>query len=244
MTTNHNRQYNGNYYEGIGNFLGENYLNYGFTMGTIEEVDFLVKHMNLQAGASILDVGCGPGRHSLELARRGFQPVGVDISSSFIEIARKKANEEKLNAEFIVADARELELSQSFDGAICLCEGAFGLAGDDEGHLQILRGIHKALKPDSLFILTAMNAFSEAQKNGSFDPYTGTTNSRETITNPEGETKEVEFYTTAFTYRELKILLESSGFKVLDGYGCIAGNFSEKILSVDDIELMMISQRL
>jgi 2-polyprenyl-3-methyl-5-hydroxy-6-metoxy-1,4-benzoquinol methylase len=108
MTMNQESKYNGNFYEEIGDFLGENYLNYGFTKGTIQEVDFLFELMNLQAGASILDVGCGPGRHSLELARRGFNPLGVDISSSFIELACNKATEEKLNAEFIVADARHL----------------------------------------------------------------------------------------------------------------------------------------
>jgi len=65
-----------------------------------------------------------------------------------------------------------------------------------------------------------------------------------TITNSEGKSKEVEIYTTAFTYRELKLLLESSGFKVLNGYCYVAGNFSEKLLSVNDIEIMMISQQL
>mgnify|MGYP000076630291 CR=1 FL=1 len=236
-------KYKGNFYEEIGDFLGEGYLNYGFTKGTIQEVDFLVELMKLETGASILDVGCGPGRHSLELARRGFTTVGVDISSSFIELACNRAIEEKLNAEFIVADARDLQLSQKFDGAICLCEGAFGLAGDDDGHQQILRGVHQALRPGSLFILTAINALSAA-RNEAFDSYTGTTSSREIITNVEGDSKEVDIFTTAFTYRELKLLLENSGFKVLYGYGCTAGNFSKTLLSVDDIEIMMISQRL
>ncbi|WP_445506117.1 class I SAM-dependent methyltransferase [Niallia sp. 03190] len=149
-----------------------------------------------------------------------------------------------MNAEFIVADARHLQLPQRFDGAICLCEGAFGLAGDDDGHRQILRGVYQVLRPNSLFVLTTINALSVSAQNESFDAYTGTTSSRETITNSEGKSKEVEIYTTAFTYRELKLLLESSGFKVLNGYCYVAGNFSEKLLSVNDIEIMMISQQL
>ena len=83
-----------------------------------------------------------------------------------------------MNAEFIVADARHLQLPQRFDGAICLCEGAFGLAGDDDGHRQILRGVYQVLRPNSLFVLTTINALSVSAQNESFDAYTGTTSSR------------------------------------------------------------------
>lgn len=242
--TNQNKKYSGNYYEEIGNFLGGNYLNYGFTKGTLQEVDFLIEHMDLQVGASIIDIGCGPGRHSLELARRGLRPTGVDISSSFIELAQRRAAEENLNAAFVVADARRLPLTQSFDGAICLCEGAFGLAGDDEGHKQILREIHRVLKPDSLFVLTAINALSAVRNHDNMNAYTNTTSAIETITNAEGTSKEVDIYTTAFTFRELKLLFEESGFRVLNGYGCSAGNFSDKQLSVSDIEIMIVAQRI
>ncbi len=241
---NHNHKYRGNYYEEIGNFLGESYLNYGFTKGTLQEVDFLIERMKLQAGATIIDIGCGPGRHSLELSRRGIRPTGIDISSSFIELAQRKAAEEKLNAAFMVADARRLPLTQSFDGAICLCEGAFGLAGDDEGHKQILCEIHRVLKPGSLFILTAINALSAVRNDPRMDAYTNTTSVSETITNSEGNSKEVEIYTTAFTFRELKLLFDGSGFEVLNGYGCSAGDFSEKLLSTGDIEIMIVARRI
>ena len=239
-----NDKYSGNYYEEIGNFLGANYLNYGFTQGTLQEVDFLIERIGLRAGDSIIDIGCGPGRHSLELARRGLRPTGIDISSSFIRLAQQRAAEEKLDATFTVADARRLPFDQSFDGAICLCEGAFGLAGDEEGHRQILREIHRVLKPGSLFVLTVINALSAARNNDSMDAYTNTTTDRETITNSEGRSKEVDIYTTAFTYKELKWLLEASGFEVVNGYGCSAGNFSEKRLSVNDIEIMMVARRI
>ncbi|BBI31863.1 class I SAM-dependent methyltransferase [Cohnella abietis] len=242
--TNQNNKYSGNFYEEIGNFLGENYLNFGFTKGTLQEVDFLIEHMDLQADASIIDIGCGPGRHSLELSRRGFMTTGVDISSSFIELAQRRAAEENLNATFIVADARRLPLTQSYDGAICLCEGAFGLAGDDEGHKQILREVHRVLKRDSLFVLTAINALSAVRIDDNMNAYTNTTSAIETITNSEGASKEVGIYTTAFTFRELKLLFEQSGFRVLNGYGCSAGNFSDKQLSVSDIEIMIVAQRI
>jgi cyclopropane fatty-acyl-phospholipid synthase-like methyltransferase len=87
----HSFEYNGDFYEEIGDFLKENYLNYGFTKGTIQEIDFLVELMDLQESDRILDMGCGPGRHSLELARRGYHPVGIDISSEFIKYANQVA---------------------------------------------------------------------------------------------------------------------------------------------------------
>jgi SAM-dependent methyltransferase len=194
--------YDGTYYAAIGDFLGEEYLQYGFTQGTTQEVDFLDDLLGLPAGARILDVGCGPGRHSLELARRGYRPVGVDIAPRFIEIARRRADEEGLAADFIVVDARDLAFDQAFDAAICLCEGAFGLAGDEDGHGRVLTGVSRALLPGAPFVLTAINALAAARATDDaarFDPYTCTLVEAETIRSPEGERREVEFFTTSFT---------------------------------------------
>jgi 2-polyprenyl-3-methyl-5-hydroxy-6-metoxy-1,4-benzoquinol methylase len=66
-------------------------LNYGFTRGTKQEVDFLIDLMELPRQSQILDIGCGVGRHSLELARRGYRPLGIDISEEFIRYATKIA---------------------------------------------------------------------------------------------------------------------------------------------------------
>ena len=72
--------YDGAYYEEISNFQRERYLEQGYTEGTKQEVDFLLELLNLPPNGRVLDVGCGPGRHSLEFARRGFRPVGIDIA--------------------------------------------------------------------------------------------------------------------------------------------------------------------
>jgi SAM-dependent methyltransferase len=238
--------YDGAYYASIGDFLGERYLDYGFTRGTIQEVDFLVDLLGLPAGARILDVGCGPGRHSLELARRGYETVGVDIAPRFIEIARDQAAQEGVPATFVHADARELAFDAAFDAAICLCEGAFGLAGDDDGHERVLAGVARALRPGAPFVLTAINALSAARATedpARFDPYTCTLVDAETITSPDGRRREVELFTTAFTYRELRWLLEAGGFAVEAGYGCTAGDFQRRPLGLDDMEIMMVARR-
>jgi 2-polyprenyl-3-methyl-5-hydroxy-6-metoxy-1,4-benzoquinol methylase len=237
--------YDGAYYKDIGNFLRENYLEYGFTKGTLQEVDFLVGELNVPTGANILDVGCGVGRHSLELARRGYKTTGIDISEGFIDVARAVAKQENLDATFIPKDARELEFDATFEAAICLCEGAFGLAGDERGHRMILKNVYQALRPNGVFILTAISALSGIRNANpeTYDPYTLTATFKETIKNHDGQSKDVDMYCTAFTYRELKWLLQDAGFEVLNAYGCVAGKFEHKPLSFDDIEIMMVAKK-
>lgn len=244
-TKNKGIEFDGSYYREIGDFLGENYLQYEFARGTEHEVEFLVDLMGLSSGMHLLDVGCGPGRHSLALARKGVRMTGVDISPRFVQIASEQAARESLPATFLLKDARELGFSGEFDAAICLCEGAFGLAGSLDNHRKVLQGVRRALKPGGLFVLTAIHAFCEVRMLGEsarFDPYTNTSVARETVTNPEGDTKEVTFYVTGFTYRELSMLFEEAGFEVLDAYGCIAGSFSRKPLELGDYEIMMIGR--
>ncbi|MFA9558306.1 class I SAM-dependent methyltransferase [Evansella sp. AB-rgal1] len=239
-------EYDGSFYEEIGDFIKDKYLDYGFTKGTKQEVDFLVGYMELPKGSRILDIGCGPGRHSLALARQGYETVGVDISSEFINLASLVATEEKLSAQFITTDARELMFHQEFDAAICLCEGAFGLAGNEKNHRKVLRGVHRSLKPGSQFILTVINALHLARRitdESEFDPYSCTSIDREKISNAEGVEKDVTIYTTAFTFRELKFLLDSEGFEVVTAFGCTAGAFRESPLKVDSMEIMVVSER-
>ncbi|HEX8237614.1 MAG TPA: class I SAM-dependent methyltransferase [Abditibacteriaceae bacterium] len=248
MENSQEQSYPGNFYAPIGDFLREEYLQYGFTQGTRQEVEFLLDLLQLPGDARILDVGCGAGRHSLELARRGFVTVGIDISAGLIEVAQRAAQEEDLQAEFYVGDARELEFSPEFDAAICLCQGAFGLAGDEAGHRRVLAGIHDALKPGALLVLTALNALhllrSPDLAEQDFDPQSLTMRYRETIRNAAGETREVDIYNTTFTPRELKWLLQDTGFAVEAIYGCIAGDFARKPLTLDDFEIMTVARRI
>lgn len=241
-----NIEFEGGYYKEIGEFIGENYLNYGFAQGTEQEVEFLVDLLGIKPGLQLLDVGCGPGRHSLALARRGVRMTGIDITPRFIEIARRQAAKEQLPATFLVQDARELDFCGEFDGAICLCEGAFGLAGSLANHKKILQGIHRALKPGGWFVLTALHLSAVLRglpEGAVHDAYTNTTVTHEWATSPEGETKQVTFYDTAFTYRELLMLFGEAGFEVLDAFGCIAGQFARKPLELDDYEIMMVARR-
>ena len=81
------------------------YMENCFTKNTIKEVDFILDELNLLPGCSILDMGCGTGRHAVELAKRRYQVTGVDISSGMLAEAKKTAQEAKVKIEWIHSDA-------------------------------------------------------------------------------------------------------------------------------------------
>ncbi|WP_048751526.1 class I SAM-dependent methyltransferase, partial [Crocosphaera watsonii] len=142
--------------------LFENYaLKYdqeGFTKGTVGECDFLEEEINYDKNTRILDIGCGTGRHSIELAKRGYQVVGIDLSDSLLNRAKDKVLGENLSLEFYKHDARNLPFIDEFDLVYIMCEGGFCLMETDDMNFQILASAAKALKPGGLFIFTALNA--------------------------------------------------------------------------------------
>ena len=144
------------WFEPIAEHLGAAYLRYSFTKGTRQEVDHVVAALALQPGERVLDVGCGPGRHAHELARRGIAVHGVDISERFIELAREHA---PAGATFERLDARNLPFDGEFDAAICLCQGAFGLMTVDGDDGAVIAGIARALRPGGRLALSAFNAY-------------------------------------------------------------------------------------
>ena len=91
------------WFEALARHMGAAYLRYSFTMGTTQECEHLADVLGLVPGMRVLDVGCGPGRHSRELARRGIRCHGIDISADFIDVARTDAPD---GATFERGDAR------------------------------------------------------------------------------------------------------------------------------------------
>ena len=124
-----------------------------------QECDFLLKMLQRFHGGrtnSILDLGCGTGSHDIILAKKGFKVVGVDSSTTMIELAREKARKSGLEIEFVVQDMRDLQLPNGFDCAICMF-GGFGYVLSDEDLKRLFKGLHKVLKPNGLFLFEFWN---------------------------------------------------------------------------------------
>src|SRR4030043_331270 len=96
------------WYEALFEDYGKKYDEESFTKGTLGECDFIEKELNYNKSLRILDVGCGTGRHSIQLARRGYQITGVDLSESQLKRAREKAKEQGIKIVLEKHDARNL----------------------------------------------------------------------------------------------------------------------------------------
>ncbi len=115
------------------------------------EADFVVETLNLSKGARILDVPCGNGRHSIELAKRGYRVTGIDLCSEFLAEARLSAEYEGLNIHWIEADMRNIPAHPLFDAAFCF-GNSFGYMPYEQS-IDLLNAVNACLKPGSLFIL-------------------------------------------------------------------------------------------
>jgi cyclopropane fatty-acyl-phospholipid synthase-like methyltransferase len=229
------------------------YMENVFTKNTLAEVDFIIEELKLPQGCRILDVGCGTGRHSVELATRGYAVTGVDISSGMLAQAREAAKKAGVEVEWIHFDATQFKPERSYDAAICLCEGAFGLLGknDDplEQGLSILRNISRALKPDSKLMMTVLNGLALVRKykqedveKGVFNPVTLAETYPMEYDTPGGK-KSMMVRERGFTPTELKLMLGQTGFEVYNIWGGTAGNWGRRKIDLDEIEIMIIANK-
>lgn len=229
------------------------YMENSFTKNTIEEVNFILEELGLPPGSHILDVGCGTGRHSVELAKRGYKVTGIDISAGMLSEAKKAASKAGVEVEWVHSDASKFTSSRSFDASICLCEGAFGLLGKDdnplEHELSILRNINAVLKPDKKLILTALNGFrmirdhsQEDVEKGQFDPISLVEVSLQEYDTAEGK-KSVLLKERGFVPTELAILLRQAGFLAEHIWGGTAGNWGKRKVDLDEMEIMVVARK-
>jgi SAM-dependent methyltransferase len=235
----------GPWFNAIAKFLGPAYLRNAFTKGTEQEVEFLVGVLGLMPGQRVLDAGCGPGRHALALARRGFDVLGFDLSEEFIGLAREAASREGLSARFEVGDVRTLTLDTPVDAAICLCQGAFGLLGG-AGDVEAFHAIGRAVRPGGGL---AISAFSTAfvlrhlEPGESFDVVTGVLHEVSTARDRDGRERDFDLWTTCFTPRELALLAASAEITVTAMHGVTPGRYRAAAPTLDDPELLLIGRR-
>ncbi|MFC1601140.1 class I SAM-dependent methyltransferase [Candidatus Sumerlaeota bacterium] len=116
------------------------------------EIDCVLELMPLEQGAAVLDLCCGPGRHALELARRGFRVAGVDRTAAYLEEAAGRAKNEQLAVEFVEDDMRRFCRPESFDAVINMFT-AFGYFEDPEEDRRVLVNVHQSLKPGGALLM-------------------------------------------------------------------------------------------
>lgn len=240
------------WFEPIADHLGSAYLRYSFTKGTRQEVDHVVAELGLAPGHRVLDVGCGPGRHAHELARRGINVHGVDISATFVELARRDAPP---GATFERRDARTLgaadELTDGFDAVICLCQGAFGLmtAADArdgaDGDALVVAGMARVLRPGGRLAISAFNAYFAVKYHvdAAFDADTGVAHERTDVRDPEGRSAEVDLWTGCYTPRELRLLLGRHGFAIDRIAGVEPGAYGTDPPTTETAEFLVTAHR-
>ena len=227
------------WFEPVAAHLGDAYLRYAFTKGTEQEVDFLVEVLALEPGARVLDVGCGPGRHAHALARRGIEVHGVDISERFVELARRDAPP---GATFDVCDARELPFDNEFDAVVSLCQGAFGLVGEEDP--SVLEGMARATR--DLVALSAFSAYFAVrflEETDSFDAAAGVNHERTIVKNEQEEEAEFDLWTSCFTPRELRLLCGRSGLDVEHLWAVTPGAYGRNLPDLDHPEFLVVARK-
>ncbi len=117
-------------------------------------IDNLVKELNLNKGAKILDLACGKGRHAIHLNSLGYDVTGIDLSEESINIARKAENE---TLAFFVHDMRELYWSNYYNCILNLFT-SFGYFDDENDNLKTLQSVYDSLKPGGVFVIDFFNA--------------------------------------------------------------------------------------
>ncbi len=246
------------WYEVLFHNYAENYDQEPFTQGTTGEVNFFEKEIDHNKTLKILDVGCGTGRHAIELAKRGYSVTGVDLSAAQITGAKKKAKRENVTVNFQIADARNLPFSDEFDLVIMICEGGFSLMETDEMNFAILESTGRALKKGGKLIFTCLNALfplfhsvrefmdknDQKPENIKFDLITLREQSDFEFTDDAGRVRKLNSNERYFMPSEITWYLKSLRFKTMEIFGCKLGNFNrENPLTTEDFEMLVVAEK-
>ncbi|HEY5948014.1 MAG TPA: class I SAM-dependent methyltransferase [Kofleriaceae bacterium] len=217
---------------------------------TQAEAEFVINAMNLAPGAQVLDLGCGYGRHAMELAARGFHIVGLDLSTPLLVRGGEEAHRRGLTINFVRGDMRELDFENQFDGVYCLFS-TFGYF-DDETNKKTLQNVARALKPNGKVLVEILNrdyviadlptrvwwegdgcvVLEEVELNY----FSSRIQVNRSVVFDDGRQLEQEISVRAYSLHEVGKLMHAAGFRVLEvsgGYqtrGRFFGNQSRHII--------------
>jgi SAM-dependent methyltransferase len=197
------------------------------------EVDFIEESLGLETGAVILDLACGVGQQTVELASRGYSVVGFDLSLPMLSRAADEAQDRGQRINFLHGDMREMAFDEMFDGIYCWST-SFGYF-DEERNLAVLQRIHRALRKGGNFLLDVVNRDYVASRAPSLvwfegegctcmddmyvDFFTSRLRVKRTAMFDDGHSRELDYSIRLYTLHELGKLLHETGFKVVEVTG-------------------------
>jgi SAM-dependent methyltransferase len=216
------------------------------------EAQFVVDALGLSPGAQVLDLGCGYGRHAMELAARGYHVVGLDLSLPLLLRGADEAQRRGLSINFVHGDMRELDFDSQFDGAYCLFS-TFGYF-DDEANKKTAANLARALKPGARAVIEVLNrdyliadlptrVWWEGDgcvvlEEVDFNYFSSRITSNRSVVFDDGRQLEQEISIRAYALHELGKLLHAAGFRVLEVSGSMVtrgrffGSQSRQIIAV------------
>ncbi|MFT3699113.1 MAG: methyltransferase domain-containing protein [Kofleriaceae bacterium] len=217
---------------------------------TQAEAEFVLEAMQLAPGAQVLDVGCGYGRHAMELAARGIHMVGLDLSTPLLVRGGEEAHRRGLTINFVRGDMRELDFENQFDAAYSLFS-TFGYF-DDETNKKTLQNIARALKPNGKVLIEILNRDYLIQdlptrvwwegdgcvvlEEVELNYFSSRIQVNRSVVFDDGRQLEQEISVRAYSLHEVGKLMHAAGFRVLEvsgGYqmkGRFFGNQSRHII--------------
>jgi SAM-dependent methyltransferase len=203
---------------------------------TLREVAFIKESLRPPADAEILDVGCGYGRHAIELGQGGYRVTGIDLSLPLLIRAADESQRRALSVNFVHADMREMAFDGQFDGAYSFLT-SFGYF-DEETNLKVAASVYRSLKPGGRFLLDTINrdyivsdlptrVWWEGDgcvvlEEVDFNFQTNRLTVRRSIVFQDGRQVEHDISIRAYSLHELAKLLRQAGFRVLEVSGSVA----------------------
>jgi len=206
---------------------------------TDSEVEFIEQALGLTEPCDLLDLCCGPGRHSVRLAKLGHRVTGVDISAYNLEKAVERAAEFGVEVTWREADMRETGLAEASQDAAINMFSAFGYFDDAENQ-RVLEEVARVLRPGGQFFIDLINRDSlmrrfEARSEGKrrdgrtgieereFDSATGTIATTWTVIEANGERITQSHTIRMYTLQELEVRTAQAGLRVEEAWGGLDG---------------------
>jgi SAM-dependent methyltransferase len=213
------------------NFFGEAYLR-TVRVTTPKEValecDFIERAARVPVGSRVLDVGCGLGAQTVELASRGYHLIGLDISATMVSRAYDEAEDRGLQIDFVRGDMRSVTFEEPFDALLCWGT-TFGYFSEEENE-RTVRQFHQALKPDGVLLLEVINRDfiigsqpnqvwfevdgAVCMEETDFDYETSRLRVKRRVANHSGQQNDRHYSIRLYALHEIRALLERNGFRV------------------------------